>query len=283
MMNPAQWAQGAFQIDPNATPDQIRRKREILAEMIMGQGRPQYVGEGLADGVSKAFAGWQTGKVNKFEGEARKKANDAFTAMLGQTPVPTGPLSVLGMDPAWTGGQPFTEPGTPAPEQTPSTFGVEPGRYASAAAPFEAGKPFGITPGVAPGAAVPPDALIEGLVSRGLPRHVAEGFAMNAQDESGLNPGINEASPLVPGSRGGFGLMQWTGPRRKQLEAFAAQRGASVSDPNVQMDFLMAELQGPERAAARSILAAQDAGSAGAAIVNDFLRPAEEHRARRVA
>lgn len=283
MMNPAQWAQGAFQIPANATPDQIRRKREILAEMILGQGRPQYVGEGLADGVSKAFAGWQTGKVNKFEGDARRKANDAFTAMLGQTPAPTGPLSVLGMDPAWNGGQPFAEPGTPAPEQTPSTFGVQPGQVPSAAVPFEPSQPFGITAGTAPGAALSPEALVQGLVQRGLPQHVAEGFAMNAQDESGFNPGINEAAPTVPGSRGGFGLMQWTGPRRRQLEAFAAQRGASVADPNVQMDFLMTELQGPEKGAARSILAAPDAGSAGAAIVNDFLRPAEEHRARRVA
>lgn len=140
MVNPVQWAQGAFQIPANATPEQIKRKREILAEMILGQGRPQYVGEGLADGVAKAFAGWQTGKVNKFESEARQKANDAFTAMLGQTPA--GPLSVLGMDPSWGGATPFVEPG--APEQTPSTFGI--------------------TPGAAPGAAAPASAFMDSLV-----------------------------------------------------------------------------------------------------------------------
>lgn len=132
---------------------------------------------------------------------------------------------------------------------------------------------------VAPGA----DAVRAGLVQRGLPPHVADAFVMNFQDESGLNPGINEIEPLVPGSRGGFGLAQWTGPRRRQLEAFAQQTGRPVSDVDTQLDFLMTELQGSEAGAARSILSAPDAGSAAAAIVNNFLRPAEEHRARRVA
>jgi hypothetical protein len=49
------------------------------------------------------------------------------------------------------------------------------------------------------------------------------------------------------------------------------------------MDFLMAELQGPESSAARNIFVAPDAGSAAAAIATDFLRPAPEHLKRRVA
>lgn len=121
----------------------------------------------------------------------------------------------------------------------------------------------------------------EGLIKRGLPEHVADGFVLNFKDESNLNPGINEAAPIVPGSRGGFGLSQWTGPRRKALEAFAAQRGVDVSDADTQLDFLMTELQGPEASAYKAIMGTKDAGSAAAAIVNKFLRPAEEHRARR--
>lgn len=125
------------------------------------------------------------------------------------------------------------------------------------------------------------DWFIDGLVQRGMPRHVAEAFAWNARDESRMDPGINEIAPLVPGSRGGYGLMQWTGPRRKALEAFAADRGVDVSDPSLQMDFLMHELQGPEAGAARAIYSAQDAPTAAAAIVNKFLRPAEANRAKR--
>lgn len=130
---------------------------------------------------------------------------------------------------------------------------------------------------------VTPEYVISGLVQRGLPRHVAEGFAMNIGDESGFDPGINERNPTVPGSRGGFGLYQLTGPRRRAYEAFAAQRGAPLNDPDAQLDFLVRELQGPEQKAAQSILGAQTAGEAGAAIVRSFLRPAAEHRDRRAA
>lgn len=123
----------------------------------------------------------------------------------------------------------------------------------------------------------------EGLKARGLPEHVANAFVVNFKDESNLNPGINEVAPLVPGSRGGFGLAQWTGPRRKALEAFAAETGRPVDDLDVQLDFLVQELQGPEARAGEVIMAAKTAPEAAAAIVNEFLRPAEVHRSRREA
>ncbi|MDE4299662.1 phage tail tip lysozyme [Phaeobacter gallaeciensis] len=133
------------------------------------------------------------------------------------------------------------------------------------------------------GAPVDAPELRSGLISRGLPEHVADGFLMNFQDESGMDPGINERNPIVPGSEGGFGLSQWTGPRRDALEAFAQQQGKPVSDPNLQLDYLMTELQGPESAAFEKIMGTQDKGSAAAAIATHFLRPAQEHLDRRVA
>lgn len=123
----------------------------------------------------------------------------------------------------------------------------------------------------------------QGLIDRGLSPQVADGFVMNFRDESGLDPSINENNPTVPGSRGGFGLAQWTGPRRVALEKFAASQGKSVSDPNVQMDFLMTELHGPEAGAAKSFLAAPDAGQAAAAIATNFLRPNKASLDQRVA
>ena len=130
---------------------------------------------------------------------------------------------------------------------------------------------------------VDPGYLIQGLTRRGLPPTAAQAFVMNFQDESGLNPGINEIAPIVPGSRGGFGLYQLTGPRRVAYEQFANQRGVNLADPDAQMDFLMMELQGPESRAARSILSAPDVNSAAVAIARDFLRPAPENLAKRVA
>lgn len=129
------------------------------------------------------------------------------------------------------------------------------------------------------GGAVSKDYIRQGLMQRGLPPHVAEAFIWNFQDESGLNPGIQEHAPIVPGSRGGRGLYQLTGPRRR---AYEGQYGTGY-DVDSQLDFLMSELQGPEARAAQSILGAPDANSAASAIVNKFLRPAESHRVAREA
>lgn len=130
----------------------------------------------------------------------------------------------------------------------------------------------------------PPDApgLRQGMVDRGLPEHVADGFLMNFQDESGLDPGINEQNPTVAGSRGGFGLAQWTGPRRVALEQYAAQTGKSLANAQTQLDFMMTELSGSEKSAAQSIMATTTPQEAAAVIAEKFLRPAPENLARRV-
>lgn len=123
----------------------------------------------------------------------------------------------------------------------------------------------------------------QGLIDRGLPSHVADAFVVNFQDESGLNPGINEAAPIVPGSRGGFGLYQLTGPRRTAYEAYAKERGVSPDNVDAQLDWLKYELDGPEAKAAGTILSAPDTATAAQAIVKNFLRPAPEHQQRRSA
>jgi hypothetical protein len=125
--------------------------------------------------------------------------------------------------------------------------------------------------------------IFQGLVARGLPAHAAQGVTMNLRDESGFDPNVNEAAPTVPGSRGGFGLAQWTGPRRVALEQFAADRGADPGDYNLQLDFLVEELHGPERNALSSLLSTSTPGEAAAAFLRDFERPAQKHLDRREA
>ena len=126
-------------------------------------------------------------------------------------------------------------------------------------------------------------AIIDGLVQRGVPLPAAIGFAGNFQVESRLDPGINEIAPLVPGSRGGFGLAQWTGPRRRQLEAFAQDRGVPVSDMGMQLDFLMHELGTTESRARDRIFSAQTPEEAARAVSESFLRPGIPHLDRRLA
>lgn len=150
----------------------------------------------------------------------------------------------------------------------------------ASAAPAPSAATTGAAPSPSGGNA---DAIRQGLIQRGLAPHVADGFIRNFQDESRLDPTINEHSPLVPGSRGGFGLAQWTGPRRRALEQYASSKGVAPGDMGIQLDFLMSELQGPESRAAKAIMAAPDSNSAAVAVLNNFLRPAESHRAKREA
>ena len=117
----------------------------------------------------------------------------------------------------------------------------------------------------------------------GLPEAAVDGILMSAGDESGFDPGVNEAAPTVAGSRGGYGLFQHTGPRRVALERYAATHNRPPSDPYLQFDFAMQELDGPESAAKAALLKAKDAGEAAAAFTTNFLRPRADHLARRVA
>jgi hypothetical protein len=110
----------------------------------------------------------------------------------------------------------------------------------------------------------------------------AIGFAGNGIVESRLDPGINEIAPLVPGSRGGFGLMQWTGPRRRQFEAYAQQRGSGLDDLDTQLDFLVHELGTTESRARDAIYGAQTAEEAARLVSQRFLRPGIPHLDRRL-
>ena len=47
--------------------------------------------------------------------------------------------------------------------------------------------------------------VVNGLVARGVPQHVAIGVAMNFRDESGFNTSINEATPNAHGTNGRVG------------------------------------------------------------------------------
>lgn len=58
----------------------------------------------------------------------------------------------------------------------------------------------------------------------------------NIKNESGFDPGAIEA-----GSGAGFGLIQWTGGRRTAIEQYAASKGVSASDIDLQIEYLIKE------------------------------------------
>lgn len=79
------------------------------------------------------------------------------------------------------------------------------------------------------------------LISKGLNAIQAAGVMGNLQAESNFDPGINETNPAVQGSRGGYGIAQWTGSRRVDLEKAAEAKGVPVNDLAFQLDFMYNE------------------------------------------
>lgn len=112
-----------------------------------------------------------------------------------------------------------------------------------------------------------------GLRQRGLSDNAAKGIIANMIVESRLDPGINEISPTVQGSRGGYGLLQWTGDRRNSLEAEATRRNVPVNDLNFQLDYLMLELQTTERSSYNALKGASDPVDAARIFSEKNLRP----------
>lgn len=86
---------------------------------------------------------------------------------------------------------------------------------------------------------VDPQLIYDALRARDVPHNHAMGILANMRAESGFDAGIQERHPIA--GRGGYGLCQWTGPRRRALERFAAGAGKELWDWEMQLDFLLAE------------------------------------------
>lgn len=114
--------------------------------------------------------------------------------------------------------------------------------------------------------------LKERMVKNGIPEHIASGFVGNFVAESSLNPGVTN-------SIGAFGLGQWLGSRKKDLNNFAKQQGKSASDPLVQADFVSWELQNTEKNAAKKIFESKDPIQAATSIMNYYERPSKSEAA----
>lgn len=81
-------------------------------------------------------------------------------------------------------------------------------------------------------------------------------FGNGGHESGGLQP-VNEKSPTVPGSRGGWGWFQWTGDRRVAFEAYCRRNGLDVSSDMAQYKWLFLELKGPEKRAIAKTVAAK--------------------------
>jgi peptidoglycan hydrolase-like protein with peptidoglycan-binding domain len=111
-------------------------------------------------------------------------------------------------------------------------------------------------------------------------------FLGNSDRESDGFTARNEYEPVVKGSRGGTSWNQWTGPRRRQFEAWCKTKGF---DPDSDRDydeaayqFTIHELQTTEKAALAAVLATTTVEAAATAVCVRYLRPGAPHLDARI-
>ena len=122
------------------------------------------------------------------------------------------------------------------------------------------------------------DSLIEGLVKRGKPQHIAEGIVLNLKDESGFNPSA------VGDNGNAYGLAQWNGPRKRAYQKYANEKREGIRRRRypARLPGLRSPDSTPEYN--RRLMKAKTREEAAVYFLEDFERPAETHRiARRKA
>ena len=118
----------------------------------------------------------------------------------------------------------------------------------------------------------------------GLTQAQAAGVVGNLDHESGGFATLQEIDPMVEGSRGGYGYAQWTGPRRRAFEAWAADNGLDPASYEANYGFLRHELTAtPEGAVVDKLRGVNSPDEAATVFSETFLRPGIPHMGSRVA
>lgn len=104
----------------------------------------------------------------------------------------------------------------------------------------------------------------------------------NAGHESAGFRILQEIKPTVVGSRGGYGLFQWTGPRRRNFESYCARNRLKPADLDANYAFLFVELTGPEAAAIPALRKASTVREKVIAFEQAFERAGVKHYDSRV-
>lgn len=111
----------------------------------------------------------------------------------------------------------------------------------------------------------------------GLPLLDAVAVIGNAGHESNGFKSLQEKKPLVPGSRGGYGIMQWTGPRRREYEAYCKRNKLNPADMETNYKFLFVELKGSEGRVLSKLRTGKTLEEKVKIFSDTFLRPGIPH------
>jgi hypothetical protein len=108
----------------------------------------------------------------------------------------------------------------------------------------------------------------------------------NLGHESGGFENLQEDKPTVPGSAGGFGWAQWTGPRRRAYEAYCKRNNFDPRSDRANYAYLYLELKGLEGTESNTIPRLKATkGSLRDLVVNfeqNFLRAGIKHYDSRI-
>jgi len=103
----------------------------------------------------------------------------------------------------------------------------------------------------------------------------AAGVVGNLGHESGGFKSMQEKSPR--GGRGGYGWAQWTGPRRKAFEAWAAKNNLDINSDAANYGYLKYELQNTEKKAIPAVKTASSLEEAVKLFEAQFERAGVKH------
>ncbi len=119
----------------------------------------------------------------------------------------------------------------------------------------------------------------------GLTRSQAAGVVGNLAHETGGFYTLQERGYQRYGkrARGGYGYAQWTGPRRREFEKWAANKGLPLNSYAANYGFLKHELKTTEKRALSKIKNAKTARQAAIATEKYYERPGTPHRSSRLA
>ena len=228
-------------------------RRMQLADALMGRQTPNAMyskGEGIAHVLDKSLAGFLAGQAERDEAAAEAQAGESIASLFLPGGSAANPQAAA-MGNILAGG-----------EQGSRSTGPASGEFSE----------------------IGPRLMTDLMRDFELTPEQAAGVVGNLAHETGGFRHMQEISPVVPGSRGGFGFAQWTGPRRRQFESWASEQGLDPNSYDANYGFLAHELRNtPEGRVLGDLRGAQDAASAARVFSDRFLRPGIPHMDSRLA
>lgn len=107
----------------------------------------------------------------------------------------------------------------------------------------------------------------------GINRVQACGIFGNLGTETGGFTALQEKRPIIAGSKGGYGWMQWTGPRRRKYEAWCKQNMFDASSDEANYKYLVYETKTDEAASLAALKKTATVEEAAEVFMKKNLRP----------